>query len=262
MSNSSLWLQEYINYCQQHQRITLAILNSLVEQDRRLHSLVSRQTRHSSQRVHPESSRTPIISSSIQTTLDPFLRSTRTAPRPLNATNLFEPQWTSPPFPADFFRPVPIRPTQQQISRAIVRRTFSQISEPLNATCPITQNEFSPNDEVYQISHCRHLFTPSALQTWFENNTHCPLCRFDIRTNNNAPTNTPNETNDTNANRPVSLHTLLNSAQPSLDLFSNLTQVFNIPLDAINFDISGGVLDLSNGIFSSYSMEAPFPDVD
>lgn len=47
--------------------------------------------------------------------------------------------------------------------------------------CPITLDEFQDNEQICRIKHCRHIFKSSALQNWFSRNAHCPVCRYDIR---------------------------------------------------------------------------------
>ena len=78
-------------------------------------------------------------------------------------------------------QPVLIRPTPEQIDRATEERTFDQINQPINDTCPITRNRFNNSDTVLQILECRHNFTPTSLRTWFETSVRCPICRYDIR---------------------------------------------------------------------------------
>ncbi len=84
--------------------------------------------------------------------------------------------------------PIPIIPTQQQISNATRIMPFNEIINPVNSICPVTQEQFQPNDLVMHIRHCRHNFNVSTLQRWFSLACRCPLCRYDIReyTNNNS----------------------------------------------------------------------------
>ena len=82
----------------------------------------------------------------------------------------------------DFLSPIVVRPTESQINNATQEITFSEIVNPLNICCPITQNSFNPDDNILQIRHCGHNFTPSNLREWFTRSVHCPVCRYDIRT--------------------------------------------------------------------------------
>lgn len=49
-------------------------------------------------------------------------------------------------------------------------------------SCPITLEEFESGEELCRIRSCRHVFKWKYLQEWFCTNSHCPVCRYDIRT--------------------------------------------------------------------------------
>jgi len=83
-----------------------------------------------------------------------------------------------------FFSPILVRPTQYQISNATRTIRYCDIENPLNSSCPISLENFSSEDEVSQIIHCGHIFKKDQLHHWFQSNVRCPVCRFDIRTNN------------------------------------------------------------------------------
>ena len=93
------------------------------------------------------------------------------------------------------------RPTSEQIVNATEMIPFSDISNPLNISCPISQIDFSNNDTVIIIKQCRHIFSQNSILRWFERNVDCPLCRYDIRTynteesdiNGEEPNEEPNE---------------------------------------------------------------------
>ena len=67
---------------------------------------------------------------------------------------------------------------------------FAQATEPVqyhsegfsDNNCPITLDEFSEGEMVCRIKHCGHIFKIQPLQNWFSRNSHCPVCRYDIRT--------------------------------------------------------------------------------
>ena len=62
---------------------------------------------------------------------------------------------------------------------------FSDIDNPLNDSCPITQDDFQEDDEVCVINHCKHIFKKNALVNWLHNHQTCPNCRHNILTNTN-----------------------------------------------------------------------------
>lgn len=77
--------------------------------------------------------------------------------------------------------PVPIRPTQEEIDAA----TFlSSIERPADIICPICQSHDLENNSSptwRYIRHCNHQFHKECIDHWFQENVHCPVCRFDIR---------------------------------------------------------------------------------
>ena len=76
---------------------------------------------------------------------------------------------------------VPVYPTLEQINNAVTTVPFSSIVNPLNDRCPIGLEYFDLNEMVTQIRQCEHIFCTTEIQEWFQNNVHCPVCRYDIR---------------------------------------------------------------------------------
>jgi hypothetical protein len=73
------------------------------------------------------------------------------------------------------------RPTNQELQEAILNTTFGTIENPINTTCPITLDRFENDTNVSQIIPCGHIFDATCLNNWFQNNSRCPVCRYDIR---------------------------------------------------------------------------------
>ena len=67
------------------------------------------------------------------------------------------------------------------IQRATRLLRYSEIENPINDRCPISHEIFLPDDEVLQIIPCGHVFNNSEINTWFNQNLHCPVCRHNIR---------------------------------------------------------------------------------
>lgn len=63
--------------------------------------------------------------------------------------------------------------------------TYSSITNPLNNTCAISQDEFDANEEVSVFNYCGHIFKKEPLNTWLMNHHTCPNCRYNILTNSN-----------------------------------------------------------------------------
>ena len=86
-----------------------------------------------------------------------------------------------------------IRPTPEQIQNASVLIRYSDIENPLAEYCPISLDEFNDDDQVRQIIHCGHIFHQNPFQQWFQNNSRCPICRYDIRNYTPLSSNTNNQ---------------------------------------------------------------------
>jgi len=77
------------------------------------------------------------------------------------------------------------------ISENLISETFSNIENPINMECPITQEQFNPDDRVGIMTHCRHIFRYDVINRWLRENYVCPMCRHDIRGEN--PRENPEE---------------------------------------------------------------------
>lgn len=73
----------------------------------------------------------------------------------------------------NFFDPVPVVPTPQQIDAAVERHVNVG-----DANCAICQ-EAVPC--ATRIRACGHAFHHQCITQWFSMNTRCPVCRHDIR---------------------------------------------------------------------------------
>ena len=80
-----------------------------------------------------------------------------------------------------FMNPVEVFPTQEQIENATRTVRFGDIIRPNNTSCPISLDVFNETDQVTLIRQCSHIFKPESLNTWFQSNCICPVCRYDIR---------------------------------------------------------------------------------
>lgn len=111
-------------------------------------------------------------------------RRTLSRPPPLTTPPPPPPPPPFPPLsttiPVNFFDPITVRPTNEQITAATTVTAFRDISS--NQTiCPISRETFVDDDTVMQINHCHHVFREASLRNWFANSTLCPVCRHDIR---------------------------------------------------------------------------------
>lgn len=75
-----------------------------------------------------------------------------------------------------FMEPVIVRPTTEQIAA-----TTTLTTAVADGTCAICQDEFSGASERRTLNFCHHTFHRGCIDTWFQTNVHCPVCRHDIR---------------------------------------------------------------------------------
>ena len=226
-------VREYITYAQNTQTLLSSILTATTDQDRRVNTIINRTFNavNANSRVHSSFPSPP-----------PH----RPVPPPVNTGWAFTPSLS----------PVIVRPTDDQIIEATQVLLFRELTQPINNTCPITQDTFQPNDIVIQISHCGHNFKPAALRRWFERNCHCPLCRFDIREHtvsssnssreqgNITPTSSPLRTVFTASNRDEAIQHL--SEAVASDLASRM-------FSELSFSGTGTPLNISYSFLSSLS---------
>jgi hypothetical protein len=79
----------------------------------------------------------------------------------------------------NFFDPVIVAPTQQQIRAA----TDEHINV-VDTTCSICQESVTC---ATRIRACGHAFHGQCIDQWFTMNPRCPVCRHDIRENLQTP---------------------------------------------------------------------------
>ena len=121
----------------------------------------------------------------------------------------------------------------------------SVLSEP---RCYITHEQFVENEDVCQIIHCGHYFKPNSIKRWLENNTTCPVCRYDL-------TSQP-----TNNNTSIDISNNLQDSLPPLQPVNN--ELSSMPLNSQNLNqISSffSSIDTSNNLAYSFDIPLYFP---
>ena len=178
----------------------------------------------------------------------------------------------------DLLTPVVVRPTQRQITNATRDVQFGDISNPLNITCPITQQRFIDSDNVTQLISCNHIFTRDSLQHWFRTSVHCPMCRHDIRENgsdytspigNNTPRTVPNEDTsddedadagtdtDANTNADANTNTDTTTNNNPYSNYLNMTDLSGSRFSELVRRTLAGMSDASNSIVLEYTFLIP-----
>lgn len=74
----------------------------------------------------------------------------------------------------NFFDPVPVTPSPQQI----VAATERNVDLPADTNCSICQEELQRGT---RLRACRHTFHDECIDQWLQMNTRCPVCRHDVR---------------------------------------------------------------------------------
>ena len=153
-------------------------------------------------------------------------------------------------------------PSHNTIYNSTRNCKYSEILDENKATeCPINHCQFNNDDNVIQIKHCKHIFTPSSILRWFDTSSRCPVCRYDINTysgesenttssnnvlnQNNEPVNNEPVNNNENVNNTLEnpLHTLGNSIliDPSNNYLTNNNENINSPWESFIRSINNEV---------------------
>lgn len=81
--------------------------------------------------------------------------------------------------PPQNLQPVIVSPSQQEIDTATTLRAALAADE--EQSCSICQDSYTEGQALRTISRCTHNFHKNCIDTWFERNVRCPVCRYDIR---------------------------------------------------------------------------------
>ena len=132
------------------------------------------------------------------------------------------------------------------------------VNLPITSRCVITQEQFNDNDIVSRIYRCGHVFNHNALLRWFQRDTRCPICRYNLT---NSTRRNPTRTNSTRANstqtnstrpdstRPDLTHT--NSTRPDSRQYMGTTDISNNTQPVTWRDPLVSPVNNSNNIFDS-----------
>jgi hypothetical protein len=89
---------------------------------------------------------------------------------------------------------------QLNISSQLISVNPSNISEYEEERCAVCNDDFTVNEVIRKLNTCPHYFHYNCIDTWFINNSTCPICRRDI--NDYSPTrisyNINRDDNDSN----------------------------------------------------------------
>lgn len=124
-------------------------------------------------------------------------------------------------------------------------RRFGDIINPRNDRCPISQVDFTPDQQVFVTNTCNHIFDENSIRQWMSRNHYCPLCRFDfnsehnnhdseptLETNNIDPSSNNSQNNDDNIRDQLSTHLanfLMEHLANDPDFSGNINIDLNVP---------------------------------
>ena len=92
--------------------------------------------------------------------------------------NLFNAMLNSPTLNPNFMNPVIVRPSAEVIA---ANTTLSTVEAETSDACAVCQDGYEVGNERRSLNACHHTFHKSCIDTWLQENVHCPVCRHDIR---------------------------------------------------------------------------------
>ncbi len=91
-----------------------------------------------------------------------------------------------------------------------------------DSICPIDQQDFISGDEIIVINHCHHVFKKNNLLNWFERRPTCPVCRYNILSNNDQEHNTDTFNDEFITELSDIISTTMQNALQNSDLSDNI----------------------------------------
>ena len=128
-------------------------------------------------------------------------------------------------------------PSESEISQATRIIRYNEIENPINDRCPISHEPFQENDSVTQVVFCRHIFDSNEINTWFQRNSHCPVCRHSILNNLNTSNFNVNAENENSESGTANGGNAISS-----NVNSNISEVVNDLISNYGYDVSGNYL--------------------
>lgn len=112
-------------------------------------------------------------------------------------------------------------------------RTIQYSTEMNEPRCPISHVDFEEGEDICQIIPCSHYFKTNAIMRWLNSHSDCPVCRRDLRENNDDPILNPNPYIQPNQNVLNNFSRIVSNAiQNELDGSSNsISYTFDIPFN-------------------------------
>ena len=80
---------------------------------------------------------------------------------------------------ATFMDPVNVAASVDQIERSTHLRAATAQDE--TSRCSICQDTYTDGQAIRGLNHCNHEYHRGCIDIWLQGNVHCPICRWDIR---------------------------------------------------------------------------------
>lgn len=113
--------------------------------------------------------------------------------------------------------------------------------------CVISQQLFDESSNIIRINRCGHIFGRDSLLQWFETNSRCPICRYDINTST-IPLRRQSNIWQFDRVEPIR-QPVSESTQTSQPPAVNTPFSFNYPNNGAVTFTSGPIMDFSFNIF-------------
>tara|TARA_X000000368_G_scaffold414894_2_gene405587 strand:- start:379 stop:1383 length:1005 start_codon:yes stop_codon:yes gene_type:complete len=131
---------------------------------------------------------------------------------------------------------------------------------PITSRCVITQEQFNDDDIVSRIYRCGHVFNHNALLRWFERDTRCPICRYNLANSTNNPrqniSTQTNSTNTINSTQNIGATDISNNIPPPVTWRdpivspNNSNNIFNSMVNDLEQNITNTIMDNSENIMN------------
>ena len=115
-------------------------------------------------------------------------------------------------------------------------------------TCPITLTTFDASSNILRINECNHIFQSDSLMRWFQEDSRCPVCRYNInRDLSNQTVIVPRRRRDRNTTRTTNTQQESNMGHEDNEENINddeMNESSNISPNTIVYDISFSIPQL------------------
>jgi len=182
-------------------------------------------------------------------------RQTRTTPQSNQNSSFLYSTWTQPLFN----QPPQPSLTEQQMDQYTTTFTYTEQSQEhvRETRCPISLENFQHGDSLCQIIGCGHVFLKNNIINWFRRSHQCPICRYDVTSNNNNNGDSSNNNHSTSDNSGNIQNPYQNVEQEMYNLMQNFLDM-TVASVGNGYDISINTIPLTTSYtFNDASLATP-----